>query len=53
MNSHKKRRKKDFVFKIKNIFRKQILSKIDLINILNLRFRKNVFLFLIVSESSF
>ncbi len=46
MSSHKKIKKRDFVYIIKSILRRQTLSQIDLINISNLRLRKNVlFLF--------
>ncbi len=46
MNSHKEIKKRDFVYIIKSILRKQILSQIDLINTSNLRLRKSVlFLF--------
>jgi hypothetical protein len=45
MSLHKEIKKKNFVYIIKNILRKQIFSEIDLINTSNLRFRKNALLF--------
>jgi hypothetical protein len=46
MSSHKEIKKRDFVYIIKSILRRQILRKIDLINISNLRLRKSaLFLF--------